>query len=86
MKQYESYPKKECHKHVGCHLVPCLPNLWTLYTPLVLLYCEQLLHTVKWLTSHYLDSVEDMHHVGFDMGVLGSPTKELRKIRQSQKN
>jgi hypothetical protein len=51
-----------------------------------LLTCEQLLHTVKWLTSHCLDSVEDMHHVGFDMGVLGGPTKELRKIRQSQKN
>jgi hypothetical protein len=52
---------------------------------LVLLYCEQLLHTVKWLTSHCLDLVEDMHHVGFDMGVLGGPTQELRKIRHSHK-
>jgi hypothetical protein len=45
----------------------------------VLLLFEQLLHTVKWLNSHCLDSVEDMHHVGFDMGVLGGPIQEFNK-------
>jgi hypothetical protein len=38
---------------------------------------EQLLKALKWLTIHCLDLVECMHHVGFDLEVLGSPTKTL---------
>jgi hypothetical protein len=72
--KYDGYPKEECHKDISCHLVPSLPNLWAKNTPSVLLLSKQLLHALKWLTTHCLHSVQYVHHVGFDIEVLGSPT------------
>jgi hypothetical protein len=38
------------------------------------LLSEQILEAVKWHTSHTLDSMECMHHVGLHMRVLSGPT------------
>jgi hypothetical protein len=35
---------------------------------------EQVLEAVKWHTTHYLDFMEYMHHVGFHMRMLSGPT------------
>jgi hypothetical protein len=43
------------------------------------LLSEQVLEAVKWHTSHCLDSMECVHHVGLHMRVLSGPTQAIRK-------
>jgi hypothetical protein len=74
------YPEEICNKHIGCELEPCLPNVRVVSTlPITLLseqaleVVKQALEVVKWLGTHCLHSMECVHHVGLDVGVLSGP-------------
>jgi hypothetical protein len=67
------YLEEICNKHIGCELEPCLPDVRAVSTLPIILLSEQALEAVKWLGSHRLHSMECVHHIGLDMGVLSGP-------------
>lgn len=40
---------------------------------------QQIFEWLKRLTSNGFDTMQNMHEVGFDMRILGRPTKEQRE-------
>jgi hypothetical protein len=80
---YESHPKKECNEDVYCHLEPCLPKLKVVFTSPEFFLREHPLKALKGLASNRLDSMESVHNVGLDMGVLSGPTKSQKLLASS---
>jgi hypothetical protein len=72
------YPKEKCNKHIGSHLVPCLLNVRASSTLSVLLLSEHVFKALKCKGTHSLNTMEGVHHVGLNMGVLIGPTKEIQ--------
>jgi hypothetical protein len=66
----DNYPKEECNKHIGSHLVPCLLDVRATSALFELLLSEHVLKALKWLGTHSFNSMECVHHVGLNMGVL----------------
>jgi hypothetical protein len=78
--QYEFHPKKEGNEDVCCQFEPWLPKLWIDFTSPVFILSEHVLEALKGLASNCLHSMESMHDVGLDMGVLERPTKTLNLL------
>jgi hypothetical protein len=83
---YESHPKKECNENVRCQLEPCLPKLKVVFTSPELFLREHPFKALKGLASNHLDSMESVHNVGLDMGVLSGPTKSQKLLASSTLN
>jgi hypothetical protein len=63
------------NEHLGCQHEPSLPEVRVACTLPEFLLSKQVLESVEWHTTHYLDSMEYMHHVGLYMRVLSGPAK-----------
>ena len=75
-----SYPEEIGNKHLSCELVPCLVDVRAVSTLPVFLLRDQILETLKWLSTHRLHSMECVHNVGLHVGVLSSPAKALQSL------
>jgi hypothetical protein len=71
--EFEHYLKEECNKYIECQFVPCFHNFRAQLTPSEFVLNERILEALKGLAIHCLDSMEYVHHVGLDMGVLSGP-------------
>jgi hypothetical protein len=76
----------EGNEDVRCQLEPCLLKLWVYFTSPEFFLSEHPLKALKGLASNRLHSIESVHYVGLDMGVLSGPTKSKKLLTSSTLN
>jgi hypothetical protein len=65
MLENDYYPKEVGNEHLGCQHEPSLPELRVACPLPEFLLSKQVLESVEWHTTHYLDSMECMHQLVF---------------------
>jgi hypothetical protein len=75
MLENDYYLKEVGDEHLRCQHEPSLSEVRVACTLPEFLLSKQVLECVKWHTTHCLDSMECVHHVGLHMRVLSGPAK-----------